>query len=442
MSIATNRLQPGTARTHPLVSFPMDGAGAKTRELRALIRINHSIACSVDRDALLPRIAEEAKNILAVDGVMLRLVEGDKLVRAAYAGHRELSGLSPEIAWGKSLSGLVVRENRVLAIRNILHDNTLVEEHRLRLLNMGYRSVLGVPLRTDSQAIGAILCLSQSERGFRPDEIEIITALADQAAIAVQNCALLEAAKAKSEELSRTNTELEQATRTKAKFMAAVSHELRTPLQVIIGYADLLKDGILGQKRDEQCRVANTILHHAATLDRLIRDVLTLTKTVANDVALEVSTASVAEIMGHVQSFAEQMNRGGSLDLSWRIEEGLPPITTDVTKLEEILQNLIGNAYKFTREGRIEIRARKLSERNCFEFAVSDTGIGVEEEDREKIFDEFYQAKTPQQKNQGGVGLGLSIVKNYLSLMRGDIMVDSRPGEGTTFTFTLPYSIP
>jgi signal transduction histidine kinase len=109
-------------------------------------------------------------------------------------------------------------------------------------------------------------------------------------------------------------------------------------------------------------------------------------------------------------------------------------------KLEEILQNLIGNAHKFTPRGNIEIRVRNLKEKKRVEFAVADTGIGIEEKDLGRIFEEFHQLREAHTGNFDGFGLGLNIVKKYLELMQGDIRVESQPGIGTTFTFTLPYS--
>lgn len=116
-------------------------------------------------------------------------------------------------------------------------------------------------------------------------------------------------------------------------------------------------------------------------------------------------------------------------------------MTTDALKLEEILQNLIGNAFKFTSSGRIEIRVRDLREKHQIKFAVVDTGIGIQEKDLEHIFDEFHQLKEAHTGTYAGAGLGLSIVKKYLELMQGEIRVESEAGRGSTFTFTLPYSL-
>ena len=160
----------------------------------------------------------------------------------------------------------------------------------------------------------------------------------------------------------------------------------------------------------------------------------------AGKVPVESTTIEVDEVINHIKGYTEQLSRNGHMKFLWNVEPNLPPITTDALKLEEIFQNLIGNAYKFTPKGTIEIRVRKLKDRERLEFAVADTGLGIAEKDLGKIFEEFHQLKEAHTGNFDGFGLGLNIVKKYLDLMQGDIRVESQPGIGTTFTFTLPYS--
>ncbi|MBI2990544.1 MAG: HAMP domain-containing histidine kinase [Deltaproteobacteria bacterium] len=235
--------------------------------------------------------------------------------------------------------------------------------------------------------------------------------------------------------------ELIEANRAKADFLAAMSHELRTPLNVIIGNADLIKDGTFGNIAPKQKSALDKILHYSETLLKLINDVLTLTKVEASKVGLNISTFHVDEVVTHAQSYVEQLNRNGRLKVVWDIEKNLPPLTTDALKLEEILQNLIGNAFKFTLEGKIEVRVRDLNPKGRVEFSVADTGMGIPAEEIDRIFEQFHQLKEAHTGSYSGVGLGLNIVKRYLEMMRGDIKVESEPGQGSTFIFELPYSI-
>lgn len=438
--LSQSPLNLNSSHTLPVVLQRM--LAQKTRELNALVRINRGIAASGDRTTLLAAIAAEANNLLALDGVVIRIVDGSKLVKAAHAGGGDCARPSVEAGQEGSLSAAAVRGNRTIAVKIIDGAAAPNAGYEERLSRQGFRAAVCLPLRAGEHAIGAMVGLSRKEREFPPDEVDLMTALADQAAIALDKSIACEEMKAKSDELKRMGKEFEQARRAKAKFISTVSHELRTPLQVIIGYADLLKEEIVGQSKEEQKRVLSTILQNAEILDRLIGNVLALTKAEVNKTFLDVSTVKIEEVMDHILSFARRIDPSGRLQILFATPSNLPPISTDVAKLEAILQNLVGNAYKFTLEGGIEVRVADLPAQGRVEFSVADTGVGIEEGDREKIFDEFYQGRQAQATNRTGVGLGLSIIKKYLLLMQGEIRVDGRPGKGTTFTFTLPYSIP
>ncbi|MCZ6622840.1 MAG: GAF domain-containing sensor histidine kinase, partial [Deltaproteobacteria bacterium] len=412
----------------------------KSKELEALVDINKGIAALLDREVLLPRIAEEARSILKVDSSIFRLIEGEDLVLAGVSDPENLS-FQPRLRIGESLTGKIIEQKRVLAVTKILEDPDMIEEHREIVRRAGYHSFLGVPLLVGGQIIGTINFYSKEEREFRSEEIDLISGFADQAAIAIQNANLFAEVKEKTIELEKLNQDLQEANRAKGDFLAAMSHELRTPLNVIIGNAGLVKDGIFGDVSDKQKKALTRILHYSEALLRLINDVLTFTRMEVKEGSLRLSTFEVNEVIAHAQGYVEQLNRNGHLKILWKVEPNLAPMTTDALKLEEILQNLIGNAFKFTPEGKIEVRVRDLRKKNRVEFAVSDTGIGIDEKDLPSIFDQFHQLKGAHTGSYNGVGLGLSIVKKYLEMMHGDIHVKSQPGKGSTFTFILPYTV-
>jgi two-component system sensor histidine kinase BarA len=138
----------------------------------------------------------------------------------------------------------------------------------------------------------------------------------------------------------------------------------------------------------------------------------------------------------------DQINRDHRLEVIWSIEDDVPPMVTDSLKLEEILQNLIGNAFKFTPAGSVEVRVSNRAEQGRIEFSVIDTGIGIPTEDHKRIFVAFEQLKEAHTGQFNGVGLGLNIVRRYLDLMQGEISVQSELGKGSTFTFTVPRVLP
>lgn len=413
----------------------------KTRELAALTEINRAINKGEFSSAL-SCVAAEAKSLLRLDGVVIRAVEEAArlaVVAASGGGARasERSASGPS----ESLSAAVLEQNRPIVIRDIAHEAGFTSGYRERLIRRGFRSVLGVPLRIGDRTIGVMIGVSKREREFPTDEIELAAALSDQAALAIEQRRLSESAASAADEFAKLNAALEQAHRAKAKFMSAVSHELRTPLQVIIGSADLLKDGIVGASKAEQVRFLSAIVHHAEMLDGLIGNVLAVAKSDAKQTRLDISTAGIEDIMGNVLQYTSRVIDKESLKFSWTTESGLPPITTDVAKLEEILKHLVSNACKFTLSGTIDVHVAYDRDAGRFEFSVADSGIGIDEADLDKIFDEFYQVKKIQPKSYGGIGLGLSIAQRYALLLQGEIAVASRPEEGSTFTVRLPATI-
>ena len=159
--------------------------------------------------------------------------------------------------------------------------------------------------------------------------------------------------------------------------------------------------------------------------------------------SVDLETVVIADVLAEVQTQAEQLNRDHNLELIWQIDEKVPAVVTDPIKLEEILQNLIVNAFKFTREGKIAVGVRDLPDRSRVQFTVSDSGVGIQPGNLERIFEDFEQVKANSgEENQRGAGLGLSIVRKYLELMCGEIHVESEPGQGTRFTFSIPYCPP
>src|SRR5204863_3037616 len=181
----------------------------------------------------------------------------------------------------------------------------------------------------------------------------------------------------------------------------------RTPLNVIIGNADLCKDGFYGDLSDKQKESIDKILRYSRILLKLINDVLTLTRIEARKMSLDLSTFEVGDVMQQVQDYVEQLNHKGRITITWMTPAKLPPLTTDALKLEEILQNLIGNAYNFTPSGSIEMRVCDLQRDHRVEFAVADSGIGINPDNLDKIFDEFHQLEEAHTGNYSGVGLGL-----------------------------------
>lgn len=245
--------------------------------------------------------------------------------------------------------------------------------------------------------------------------------------------------------LERANKELRELDKLKSTFLANMSHELRTPMNAIIGYTDLLIDGVDGTINEEQEKSLRKVANNARHLLQLINDVLDISKIEAGKMKLspkEIDLNWLVESILH--TFEPQIKLKG-ITLTIDIPDGLPLIYGDEDRIREIFINLLSNAVKFTDQGGITISA-KLSERGVkpgepplfMEICVEDTGIGIKEEDLGKIFDKFVQADLTTVRQYEGTGLGLSIARGLVSLHKGMIWVKSKVGEGSKFCFTLP----
>jgi signal transduction histidine kinase len=239
------------------------------------------------------------------------------------------------------------------------------------------------------------------------------------------------------EEIRRQATALELSNRVKDEFLSVVSHELRTPLSAVMGYAALMKEGALGEIRSEQQAALRVIEKQTGDLLGMINSILDASKIGTG--AVEVERQEV-DLNGLLEEIRETYGipLGKDLAIVWASNGPLPPIRTDRAKLKTILQNLIGNAIKFTDRGEVVISARHLRQAGAMEFQVVDTGIGVPKEMQRAIFDRFRQADSSDTRRYGGVGLGLYIVDTFTRRLGGTVEVESEPGKGSTFTVRLP----
>jgi PAS domain S-box-containing protein len=239
------------------------------------------------------------------------------------------------------------------------------------------------------------------------------------------------------EQLAATNDKLQRATAAKSIFLANMSHEIRTPMNAVIGMTDLLRETDLSL---EQRELLDVIKVGSDALMTLINDVLDLSKIEAGGVDLKHEEFELRHCLKGSVDLISQKAARKNIGLSYRIDEATPAILMgDPFRVQQILLNLLSNAVKFTHEGSISVsvRARKLDQGHEIEFAVRDTGIGIKTDMQDQIFNEFTQADASMTREYGGTGLGLTISKKLCELMGGRMWVQSVPGEGSTFTFTI-----
>ncbi|MBN9073109.1 MAG: response regulator [Rhizobiales bacterium] len=232
--------------------------------------------------------------------------------------------------------------------------------------------------------------------------------------------------------------ELEQASRYKSDFLANMSHELRTPLNSSLILAKLLADNPDDNLTAEQVKYAQTIQSSGNDLLNLINDILDLSKIEAGHVEIRPESVAVERLAGNLGQLFQPVAAEKTLDFRIDISKDIPrTIETDPQRLEQVLKNLLSNAFKFTEAGEVKLSIRKGAD-GQIAFAVSDTGIGIAEEQRQRVFEAFHQADGTISRKYGGTGLGLSISRQLARLLGGTIDLESQPGRGSTFTVTIP----
>ena len=241
----------------------------------------------------------------------------------------------------------------------------------------------------------------------------------------------------KTEQLKHVRDEAIQANRHKSEFLANMSHELRTPLNAIIGFSEVLKERMFGDLNEKQDEYVRDIYSSGRHLLSLINDILDLSKVEAGRMELNVTEFNLKQALLNSLVLIKERASRHSVIVESEVDEGLGEYLGDERKFKQIMLNLLSNAIKFTPDGgRIKVEAIKADGEII--ISVHDNGVGIADHEHKKIFEEFKQAEASSSGNQEGTGLGLSLTKSFVEMHKGRIWVESKPGEGSTFTFTLP----
>jgi signal transduction histidine kinase/HAMP domain-containing protein len=416
-----------------------DEVQARTRELtrsvaelRTLSEVSQAVNSTLELQAVLGAIAAHAVTLAEADaGVFCAYDEGAQ-VFYIQATHE----LDPEVVealtrrpvrLGEGATGLAGLKRRAVQIPDIDQEATYAFHDIVR--KPGYRALLAVPLLREDSLVGALVICRKTPGAFASETVDLVQTLANQSVLAIENAELFE-------EIEEKSRQLEEASRHKSEFLANMSHELRTPLNAVLGYAELIQDGIYGEVPAKIQEVLERVQQNGRHLLGLINDVLDLSKIEAGQLTLSPVDYSMRELVLDVVSATEALAAEKQLALEIDVPADLPPGHGDERRLTQVLMNLVSNAIKFTEAGAISIQAKV--EDGGFVVAVTDTGMGIAPEDRERIFGEFQQVDTSSTRKKGGTGLGLAIAKRIVELHGGRIWVESTPGEGSTFWFTVP----
>jgi signal transduction histidine kinase len=412
-----------------------DELGRSVGELRALGEVSQAVNSTLDLETVLSTIVAKAAQLSGTEtGAIYGYDEQSRefRLRATYGmdqelidalTHRHIDLDDPNIA-------------EVFAQREPLQVADLKEEHASELnkiaLRAGYRARMVAPLLRGEDIVGMLVVRRRTPGEFAKNTVDIIKTFAAQSALAIQNARLFH-------EIEDKSRQLEEASQHKSQFLANMSHELRTPLNAILGYTELMADGAYGEPSEKMVGILQRLEANGRHLLGLINDVLDLSKIEAGQLELELSDYSVQDIAQTVRSTLEPLAADKKLAFKVEMARELPAGRGDGRRLTQVLINLVGNAIKFTDAGEVTIKAE--ANNGSFHVAVRDTGPGISAADQAKLFQEFQQADNAITRKKGGTGLGLAISKRIIEMHGGRIWVESQPGQGSTFAFTLPVIV-
>jgi signal transduction histidine kinase len=404
-------------------------------ELEALGEVSRAISSTLDLRAVLDSILAHACQLADSGGGAIYVYDPVRRqfdLEAGYRMGKDLIAAVREhpIRLGDALIGQCAERREAVQ----MEDLTKAPPHPLFDLHVqaGVRALLAVPLVHQHELIGALVVRRKRVGAFADHTVTLLQSFAAQSAVAIQNARLFR-------EIEQQSRELAAASRHKSEFLANMSHELRTPLNAVLGYAELIQDGIYGDVSAKMQGVLERIQQNGRHLLGLINAVLDLSKIEAGQLMLQPADYSMRELALGVISATEALAAEKKLALEVDVPADLPPGRGDERRLTQVLMNLVGNAIKFTDAGSVRIRATV--EDGSFLVAVTDTGVGIAAEDQKRIFEEFQQVDTSSTRRKGGTGLGLAIARRIVELHGGRIWVESAPGQGTTFHFTLPLRV-
>jgi signal transduction histidine kinase len=384
-----------------------------------------------DLQAVLDTLTESAARLCEADMAVIARQKGATYRHAASYGvpsdlHDWLKRVQIEPDRG-TVTGRTALKGGIVHIPDVQADSefTFMEG----TTKLGSRTHLGVPLLREGSPIGVIVLMRRIVRPFTEKQIELVTTFANQAVIAIENVRLFD-------EIQDKSRQIEAASHHKSQFLANMSHELRTPLNAVLGYTELILDEVYGEAPARMREALDRIQRNGKHLLGLINDVLDLSKIEAGQLTLALADCSIKDIVANVQSGVESLAKEKEIGLKVDLAPDLPPAHGDERKLTQVLLNLVGNAIKFTDRGEVAIKAS--SANGSITVSVHDSGPGISEADQAKSFQEFQQAETSIAREKGGTGLGLTISKSIVELHGGRIWVESRLGQGSTFSFTVP----
>jgi GAF domain-containing protein/anti-sigma regulatory factor (Ser/Thr protein kinase) len=409
---------------------------ARNRDLTALGEVGRAISSTLDLKVVLKTIVDRAVNLSNTDAGSIfyyhkatgsfELGETTGLDEEVVAKFRKLDISAKETGLGEAIT-----KRQPLQFPDLTQRPS--EPLLDAVLEAGFRASLIVPLLAAEEPLGTLILRRRQPGEFPEAIVSLMQTFADQSAIALENARLFE-------EIAQKSRELEIASQHKSQFVANMSHELRTPLAAVLGYAELLQEGIYGALPEKTLPILTRIRSNGNHLLGLINTVLDISKIEAGQFKLNLAEYALGSIVETVMVATESLAATKKLTFKTDVARELPYGLGDEQRLTQVLLNLVGNAIKFTDAGEVRITAGAAN--GHFDLSVSDTGPGIPPEECEHIFEKFRQVDSSNTRAKGGTGLGLAIAREIVEMHGGRIWVESTLGQGSTFRMELPVCAP
>jgi len=412
-----------------------DELAESVEELRTLGEVSQTINATLDLQTVLNTIVSKAVQLSDTEAGAIYVFSNQRRefrLRATHGMDDEFVAMmkAQHIRAGETAIGHAAERREPVQVPDLRNEPP--SGPRDAVLKAGFRALLVMPLLRPGRIVGALVIRRREPGEFPKHTIDLLQTFAAQSVAAIQNARLFR-------EIEEKGQQLAVASQHKSQFLANMSHELRTPLNAILGYTELILDNIYGDVPEKVRSVLDRVQSNGRHLLGLINAVLDLSKIEAGQLSLSLADYSMKQVVLTAFAAVESLAAGKGLGFKVEIAPDMPSGHGDERRLAQVVLNLVGNAIKFTDKGEVVIRAEAAD--GTFTVAVRDTGPGIAEADRAKIFEEFQQADNSSTREKGGTGLGLAIAKRIVEMHGGRIWVESAVGQGSVFSFTVPSRV-
>jgi len=412
----------------------------RANELVTINKITQALSTVLDMSALIQIIGEQVREVFHAPIAYLSLLDRKTMMLHFPYCYGEDAASRP---FGTGLTSQIIRTGQPLLINEDLERSS--EKLGLHMMGRNSASYLGVPIHSGGEAIGVISVQTTEQEGrFTEADMRLLSTIATAVGVAMHNARLFEEAK-------QARSAAEEADAAKSSFLSTVSHELRTPLTSVLGFAKIIRrrleerlfplipedDRKVQQAKRQVMDNLSVVVSEGERLTKLIDDVLDLAKIEAGKFTWNMEPISVPDVIDRALSATASLFEAKKLTLIREVADSLPVVTGDRDRLIQVVINLISNAVKFTESGSIRCAA-SVAQSGEIQVSVTDSGIGIAASDQPKVFEKFKQVGDTLTDKPKGTGLGLPICKEIVEYHGGRIWVESEPGNGSTFTFTLP----